>query len=161
VQLKKEILKSIAVSSIILSGAFGAQAADTGELKQHVVGVFGGFTSVSGHTDATFGLEYEYRFTKQIGAGFVYEHTPGAHDSDGASVYMGQLHLHPWKELRLTAGYGKEKVHYEGSKSKDIWRVGVAYDFHVGQIGIAPVFNLDRVDGHTAKVFGLTLVKAF
>lgn len=159
--VKKSIFKTLSVVTTLLAGTQGVQAAGSGELKRHVVGVFGGFTSVSGHTDATIGLEYEYRFNKQFGAGVVYEHIPDAHDGDGASIYMGQLHLHPWKELRLSAGYGWEKVHYEGSKSKDIWRVGVAYDFHVGEIGIAPMFNLDRVDGHTAKVYGLAIVKAF
>ena len=153
--------------TLSISAAFGlsniATAADDEhhEVKKNIVGVFGGFTSVSGHTDGTFGLEYERKLTDTIGVGVIYEHTPNAHGGDGTSIYMGQVHLHPWKELRLSAGYGKEVIHYDGAHSEDVWRVGVAYDFHVGKIGIAPAFNLDRVNGHTAKVFGVALTKAF
>ncbi len=131
------------------------------EMKKNIVGVFGGFTSVSGHTNGTIGLEYEHRFNGLFGAGVVFETTPNAHGGDGTSLYMGQLHLHPWQELRLSVGYGKEDIHHEGAPSEDVWRVGAAYDFHVGGFGIAPAFNLDRVGGHTAKVFGISLTKGF
>ena len=123
--------------------------------------MFAGFTSVNHNTEATFGVEYEYRFNELIGVGAAYEHTSKAHHGDGTSIYMALVHVHPWKELRLSAGYGIEDIHHEGAHSEDVLRVGISYDFHVGEFGIAPAFNLDRVAGHTAKVFGVALTKAF
>ena len=160
--MHKILMKSVFLAGLVMAAISGVQAADKdGELKHHAVGVFFGGTNVSSTTEATLGLEYEYKFTKKIGAGVLYEYTPGAHDGDGASIYMGLLHVHPWKELRLSVGYGREKIHYPGSESEDIWRLGVAYDFHLGDLGLAPTLAFDRVDGKTAKVFGVALVKAF
>ena len=159
----KKIIMSLSVAAMLALSTAPATASDDGhsEIKENNIGVFGGFTSIDGNTDATFGIEYERRLTNLIGVGVIYEHSPNAHGGDGVSIYMGELHLHPWKELRISVGYGKEKVHYQGSKTKDIWRLGAAYDFHVGGVGLAPTLNLDRIDGQTATVFGLTLVKGF
>ncbi len=140
---------------------FSAANAADGELKQHVLGAFGGFTDAEGETNFSFGFEYEYRFNKTFGAGFLIEHTPGAHHDDGATIYMGQVHLHPWQELRLSVGYGKEDIHHEGTHSENVWRFGVAYDFHTKYFGIAPSFSIDRINGHSTKVFGVALTKAF
>jgi len=129
--------------------------------KKHIVGVFLGLTSGNGHSDKTIGLEYEYRFDEMFGVGVVVEHIPDAHGGDGASLYMGQVHLHPYKDLRLSGGYGREKVHHEGTHAEDVLRLGVAYDFHFDGFGIAPTFNLDWIDGHTSKVFGIVVNKGF
>lgn len=154
------LLSAIAMLAALNTNVY---AADDGhhEFKQHIVGVFAGFTSVDHNTEATFGLEYEYRITELVGVGAIYEHTSNAHHGDGTSIYMGLVHVHPWQELRLSVGYGTEKIHHEGAHSEDVLRFGVAYDFHVGEFGISPAFNLDRVGGHTAKVFGVAITKAF
>lgn len=159
----KKIIMSLSVVSMIALTTAPAIASGDGhsEIKKNVIGVFGGFTNMDGNTDATFGIEYERRLTDLIGVGVIYEHTPNAHNGDGVSIYMAELHLHPWQELRISVGYGKEKAHYEGSQSKDAWRLGVAYDFHIGAFGLAPTINFDRIDGQTATVFGLTLIKGF
>lgn len=149
------------VAVLIFSGDLQAAEDSRAGYKKNAVGVFGGFTSVTGHTDYTVGLEYERRLVKEFGVGVLWEHTPDGHGGDGVSLYMALAHLHPWKELRLSLGFGSEDVHSPGASSHDVWRAGVAYDFHIGKFGIAPTFNLDRVNGHTAKIVGLVLVKAF
>ncbi len=151
------ILTTLTLSSMTTSASEDGDH----EMKKNIVGVFGGFTSVSGETKSTYGIEYERRINEFVGLGLVFEKTPNAHHGDGTNIYMGQLHLHPWKELRLSIGYGKEDILQEGAHSENVWRLGAAYDFHVGKLGIAPSFNLDRVGGHTAKVFGAALTKAF
>jgi len=160
----KKIIASLSITSMLVLSTAPAIASDDSshhEIKKNIIGVFGGFTNVDGHTNGTFGIEYERRFTRQLGVGFIYEHTPNAHHGDGTSIYMGELHLHPWKELRLSVGFGIEDVHHEGAHNEDVWRVGAVYDFHIGEIGLAPTINFDRIDGHTATVFGLTLIKGF
>lgn len=165
---KKFILSLSMATALALSPAIASASDDDAHgpsehhgFSKNVVGVFGGFTSVSGNTDGTFGFEYERRFTQYLGAGVVWEKTPNAHHGDGTSIFMGQVHLHPWQELRLSVGYGREKLHGDHPHSTDVWRAGAAYDFHVGGFGVAPTFNLDRIDGHTAKVFGIVLNKGF
>lgn len=151
------------IAATLIASPISATASDDEhhEMKKNIVGVFGGFTSVSGETNGTFGIEYERRINENFGVGIIFEKTPNAHHGDGVNLYMGQLHLHPWQELRLSIGYGKEDILHDGVHSEDVWRFGAAYDFHVGGLGLAPAFNLDRVNGHTAKVFGIALTKAF
>jgi len=159
---RKFIISLSTVFTLAFSGMPAIASDDSHhEFKKNVVGVFGGFTNVDGDTHGTFGLEYERRISQEFGVGVIFETTPGAHHGDGTSIYMGLLHFHPWQELRVSVGYGKEDIHHEGAHSVDVWRAGIAYDFHVGGLGIAPSINFDRIDGHTAKVFGVALTKGF
>lgn len=147
--------------------AFGlvsqASAADDGDhsYNQHTIGIFGGATSGNGHTDFTFGGEYEFRFDEMWGVGGIFEHSPNAHGGDGVSVYMGQVHLHPYKGWRFSGGIGQEKIHGTTPHKDTIYRLGAAYDFHVENFGIAPTVNLDFVGGHQVVVFGIAISKGF
>ena len=168
-------IKSVIYSTILCLGIFPAALASASETEgghdldlggghsysKHTFGLFGGGTSVSGETNFTFGAEYEFRFSQYIGVGAIYEHTPKAHHGDGTSIYMGLVHLHPWKMLRLSAGIGTESVHAFGAHSETVYRLGAAYDFHVGGFGIAPTINIDFIGGHEAIVFGVALTKGF
>lgn len=159
-----------AIAVLALSGKT-ASAEDQGhEFKRHVPGVFVGATSGSGETDVSVGVEYEFRATKLIGFGAVAEFAPGAHHGDGTALYLGAIHLHPYGGLRLTAGYGVEDIHDEKrkraagkapSKNEDVFRIGAAYDFHVGDFGIAPTVNLDFIDNKRIVVFGISLTRPF
>ena len=62
---------------------------------------------------------------------------------------------------RLGLGIGEEKLHGDHGHKQSLYRASVAYDFHVGGFGIAPTFNLDRVDGESIEVYGVTFSKAF
>jgi hypothetical protein len=157
-------------TSIAVGSTSPASAADDGELKRHVPGVFLGVTSGDGETDYTVGLEYEYRMTPLFGLGAVVETTPERHGGDGVNVALGAIHVHPMGGLRLTAGYGWEDIldatekRAKGkapSKNEDLFRIGAAYDFHVGNFGIAPSVNLDFVGGHEVAVFGIAIVRPF
>lgn len=128
---------------------------------QHFAGVFVGGTSIDDETDFSYGLEYEYKFSKLWGAGVVFEKTDNAHHGDGIEVMLASAYIHPWKELRVGAGFGQEKVGGSHSHREDLVRISVSYDFHVASIGIAPTIAADFVDGETATVFGVAFIKSF
>ena len=115
----------------------------------------------------------DFKFSKQWGAGVVYEKTDDAHHGAGVDVALAALYLHPWKELRLGVGFGQEKVgsyaeddghghlHHHASHKEDVIRTSVSYDFHVGDFGIAPTLAFDFVGSQTATIFGVAIVRAF
>jgi hypothetical protein len=146
------------ISSANAAGDYPAHAA--GDYPAHIAGVFIGATDTS-TTDFTIGLEYEYKFTKLYGFGGVVEHIPDGHGGDGVTIAMGTLHLHPIGALRLTAGIGREYIHGANSVSHGIYRLGIAYDFIVQGIGIAPTYNLDFVNNKEVSVYGVAFTKHF
>ena len=166
----KTLLAASIVATLATSSAF---ASSTGEMPKHIPGVFVGFTNVNSETDFSYGVEYEYKFSKLWGAGLVYEKTDDAHHGAGIDVALAALYLHPWKALRLGVGFGQEKVgsytdnsdphhpHYHSSHKEDLVRTSVSYDFHVGDFGIAPTLAFDFVNGNTATIFGVAIVRAF
>ena len=149
-------------SSLALASDDDHVADNHGVDRKHIVGVFSGVTNDAHNvTDGTLGIEYEYKFTRQFGIGAIYEKTPNAHHDDGVSVYLASAYLHPYAGFRLGLGVGKEKVHGSHGYTESLVRASVAYDFHVGGFGIAPTFNLDRVNGENIEVFGVTFSKTF
>lgn len=162
--MKKVLLVANLVTLLFSSSILAAGAGH--EFNQHVIGVFAGMTVGTTATEATFGVEYEFRLTKEIGFGAVWEKTPEGHDDhhghfDDVSVYLVSAYWH-LNALRLGLGVGEEKVHSAHSHKEDLIRLSVAYDFHLtDNIGVAPTFNLDRVNGHNISVYGVVLNYAF
>lgn len=152
-------MKLIAVSMISLALASGAVHASSED--HHFPAVFIGATTFDSETDFTYGIEYEYKFSKMWGAGAVFEKTNDAHHGDGTEVSLVSAYLHPWKELRIGAGFGKEEVGGDHPHKENLTRLSVSYDFHVANIGVAPTFAVDFIDGETATVFGVAFVKSF
>lgn len=130
-------------------------------VHQNFAGVFIGGTSIDSETYFSYGLEYEYKFTKLWGAGITYEKTNDAHHGDGVDIFLALAYLHPWKDLRIGAGYGKGQVGGKHSYNENIARVSISYDFHIAGIGIAPTIAADFVDGEKATVFGISFIKSF
>ncbi|MGH0030463.1 MAG: hypothetical protein ACQGVC_11780 [Myxococcota bacterium] len=135
----------------------GAQAKDA---PKHTVGVFGGGSHVDSETEFHVGLLYEYRPIPLVGLGPMIDYTPSAFD-DGMNAFVGALHLHPWRGLRLTAGAGAAVVYDHHVETDFLARVGAAYEFEVGPIGLMPTLNFDFFDSEQAVIFGLTVVKGF
>jgi hypothetical protein len=165
----KMLIAASVITALTTSSAF----ASTDETPKHIPGVFVGYTNFDGETEFSYGIEYEYKFSKLWGAGIVYEKTDDAHHGAGVDVALAAVYLHPWKELRVGLGYGKETVgsytdnsdvdhpHYHSSHKEDLVRTSISYDFHVGDFGIAPTLAVDFIDGETATIFGVAIVRAF
>jgi len=155
----KTLLTLVVAASATLI-AMPVMASST-EQQHHFPGVFVGFTKAGGETEFSYGFEYEYKFSKQWGAGLVYEKTDEAHHGDGVDVKLAAIYVHPWRDLRIGAGFGKEKVGGHHSHTEDLQRLSLSYDFHVGGFGIAPTLAVDFVGSETATVFGVAFIKAF
>lgn len=153
-------IKSLIMASVISAVASTNAIASSAEY-QHFPGIFLGATTIDSETDFSYGFEYEYKATQLWGAGIVYEKTDDAHHGDGVDVKLAALYLHPWKELRVGVGFGKEKVGGHHSHEENLKRLSVNYDFHVGGFGIAPTIAVDFVDGERATVLGLSFIKPF
>lgn len=155
--------KNILMATFIFMGlgiSGMVNAAEAGGYSPHAVGLFLGRTQSPYETENTYGLEYEYRFSGNLGAGLVMEETGDAHHGDGVSMWAASVYYHQG-DFRLGLGMGKEKVNSSPSHSESLTRLSASYDFHVGGIGLAPTIAFDRVDGHTIKVWGLTIMKTF
>ena len=135
--------------------------ASSDESPKHIPGVFLGFTNFESETDFTYGIEYEYKFSKQWGAGFVYERTDNGHDGDGTDLALAALYVHPWKYLRVGVGFGQDRIDYDNDRKEGLVRASFSYDFHVGDFGVAPTLAFDFIDGETATVFGIAIVRPF
>ena len=148
---------------VLVSSTSLASDSEGHEFKHHAPGIFLGSSDKRGGGDElSIGFEYEYRFNPTWGAGVVYEHTPDAHDSDGVSVFIANAYVHPYAGWRFGLGAGREKVHGGSSHYDWVYRVGAAYDFHVGQFAIVPSLSLDMADGgDNVLVYGVGLLWPF
>ena len=161
------VLKRKIFAACLLYSSFhlpSAQAADAAHvpLKHHVVGIFFGISDErSGSDDFTLGFEYEYKFNRKFGAGVVYENIGNAHEGDGIEIVLGSLFYHPYAGWRLGLGVGREKIHGPHGGYETLYRVGAAYDFHFGRYGVAPVLELDRVNGNNVLVYGVAITTSF
>lgn len=151
----KKITPTIAVLAMLCAPAMAA-----GD-KNHIVGVFVGGSNIQDEFDASYGLEYEYKFNQTWGVGPVIEKTSDAHHGDGVTVKLVSLYGHINNTWRFGLGFGEEKVGGAHPHSEDLIRVSGAYDFHVGGFGIAPTVAIDFVDGERAEVIGLAFTKSF
>jgi len=149
-------------SSLVMASEDDHGSGDHSAQSKHIAGLFAGATKAAGNeVDGTIGIEYEYKFSNHYGLGVVYEKSSDAHHGDGVSVYAASVYWHPHTNWRLGLGAGEEKVHGSHGYIQSLVRASISYDFHVGGFGIAPTFNLDRVDGNNIEVYGITFIKTF
>lgn len=159
----KKLAYSILASLVV---TMSSHAADNDKLNQHVIGAFAGITDSDYSNEASYGLEYEYRFNSAWGIGGVWEKTPDGHNDghghkEDISVKVISAYWHK-DYFRLGLGIGQEKVHGDHSHTEDLIRASAAYDFHLTpNLGIAPSVAIDRVDGQNVYVYGAAITYAF
>ena len=128
----------------------------------HAVGVFIGDARLDHANELAVGLEYEARLANWVGVGVVAERMPGAHHSDGVTLALAGVHLHPYKGLRISTVAGAEFVGGDHPQRKFLFRLGGAYDIPIGHWGaVAPTFNLDFVNNERVPVFGTAFLVHF
>jgi len=155
-KIRRVLISSLVLLPMLLATGNLHAAGD----KHHFIGAFVGILD-NDETENVFGLEYEYKFNSQWGVGAVYEKANDAHHGDGITSKIVSIYYHPVGDWRIGAGFGDEKVGGAHPHSENLTRLGVSYDFHIGDMGIAPSLNFDRVNGHTAKVYGVAFIWSF
>lgn len=154
-------MKSIStVVTVILLSLCSAEVTAASD-KHHFPGIFLGYTHVESETEFTYGIEYEYKFHKNWGAGLVYEKTDDAHHGDGVTVKVASLFYHPYGNLRLGIGAGEEKIGGDHPHTEDLIRLSASYEYHIGDFGLAPTLAVDFIDGEEAYVFGVAIIRPF
>lgn len=159
--MEKIVIKKALIVLSIFAGAILSSIVFAESGAKHIPGVFFGVLDADGETDSSLGVEYEYKFTHSWGAGIVYEKSNDAHHGDGVTSSIAALYFHPNAGWRLGIGAGREKVGGHHSHTESLKRLGIAYDFHVGHFGIAPTFNIDRVNGENNEVYGIAVTYPF
>ena len=129
-----------------------------GEDKAHHsrshLALFAGNTQLEGHSAFTFGADFEYRLpflNDRIGVGALAEAVMGDHT---ATIVGGVFYVHPVGNFKVLFAPSAEFT--EGHK-EFLFRSGVGYDWHVGQVSVTPSASLDFVGGHVAQVYGVAL----
>ncbi len=125
--------------------------------RHHVSVVLAG-TSVSDADETAFtaGLDYEYRLSKLLGAGFVVERAFGEIDS---TTILAVADIHLWRGLAIQVGPGVEILEDE---EYAVGRIGALYEFELDEgFTISPQFHYDASSGEDAIVFGVALGRGF
>lgn len=76
-------------------------------------------------------------------------------------VKVAEVFYHPFKNFRVGAGLGEEKIGGAHPHTEDLYRLTASYDYHIGDFGLAPTIAVDFIDGHQAYVFGVALIRPF
>ena len=95
-----------------------------------------------GQTGSFTGLEYEYRFSRLVGVGAFVDTTFGGFD---LAAYGAVANFHPVGHWKVISGLGIERK-IGGERDKALFRVGLAYEFEVGQGVIAPMIAYDFLE---------------
>ena len=104
-------------------------------------------------TAATLGVDYEYRFSRLFGAGFVAEH---ALEDLSETTILAVADLHVWRAFVIQVGPGVAIVseHDEPTRTEFAFRAGVIYEIEVGRLSITPQVHYDYTTGKDGIVFG-------
>jgi hypothetical protein len=121
---------------------------------KHHLALFNGATTNLDHEPTAYalGVDYEYRFSKLVGATLLGEYV--AADSEEILAGAGLL-FHPYKGLKLITApmllFAEE--HPEGGhethevktdkEAEFAFRFSAAYDFYIGNLSLGPVINYD------------------
>ncbi len=138
------------------------QAGDHGEEHhdgihhRHHLGAFVGGSHSKGKDGFTVGAEYEFRFHRYVGAGFVGELVGGGF-REGIAAFP--VFFHPTDRIILAAGIGWERpAEIDDEHGRRIlYRLSFLYKFPVKPVAIYPNVSVDFVGGTAVFVYGVTV----
>ncbi len=141
-------LGAVAVLASLLLLPTPAAAADD---HHHHVSVVGGgaFKAEKPKSSFFLGAEYEYKFNSKVGLAAYYEETLGDFDLQAFGV---MFLIHPTDSLKLGAGAAVERKFGE-RKNKALIRLQAAYDFHIGNTTLGPMFAWDLIEDQSNVVY--------
>lgn len=134
--------------------------------KNHVAAFIGGMAPVnnSNETSLALGLSYERRLNETFGLEVLMDFTIGSHER--TALFATGLTYRPFSGygLKLMTGPGFEIEQHDGHASKVnfIYGVGAAWEFHLGQVSIAPTVYADFLgESKTNITFGIGIGTGF
>ncbi len=106
--------------------------------------------------ETSFGIDYEYRFTKHFGVGGLVDYAGGDID---ATVIAVVFFIHPFASANILIAPGLE-IH--DGHEEEMLRAGVGWDFHLGdKLTLTPTFAIDFVNSEEIKVYGINIGMGF
>lgn len=141
-------------------GGDTASSAHYGPAPWHLA-VFGGGTSLAGHTYWTVGAEAEYRLPvwhRRVGIGLLADRTLSDHSHTIVGAMTVVRPVPRWSNLKLMV---VPSIEFTDGHRTLLLRSGIGWDLHVEAFSLSPLYSLDFVDGEVAQVFGLTLGLGF
>jgi hypothetical protein len=145
---------------------------EVGHARDHKneVALFLGLTDEEGHdSELTWAFDYKRRVAEKWAVGGAVDYAGGELRNTVLLALaffwpgLGNLQFLGGPGVEFHSGRGLVRDDHDGVKlDKDatyfVFRVGVAYDFHLGnRFGLVPNVNLDLVDGEKVWVYGLAL----
>ena len=127
-----------------------------GEVEREIHTEEGILRFVEDDEEGTIGLDYEYRLSKRWGVGALVDYAGG----DFRTWVWGVAGVwHATRGLKLFVAPG---VEHRGGEGEDfLTRLGIMYDFEVGNFTIAPAFNVDIVGREETLVYGVNIGHGF
>jgi len=119
-----------------------APAQDGHAHSRHHIEATLGIAFNDGETAKFSGLEYEYRFNRKLGAGAFVDSTFSGFE---LSAFGAVVNYHPSGPWKVIAGLGVESK-IGDDKNKALYRVGAAYEFHIGNGTISPLIVYDFLE---------------
>jgi hypothetical protein len=113
----------------------------------HIEATFGAAYN-DGKTGTFTGFEYEYRFSDLFGLGAFLDGTFDGFDLAAVGVVAN---FHPAGGWKVLTGLGVERK--IGGQSKALFRVGGAYEFHVGNGTVSPIVVYDFLEDSKDVVY--------
>ena len=137
------------------------------EIKHNHVAVFVGGMSPVGESNETFfalGLSYERRLNESFGIEVLTDFTIGS--GGRAALFLAGVTYRPFKEygLKLMTGPGFEIEDHNGHaiEVNFVYGVGVAWEFHLGKVSVAPTVRADFLGESNANItFGISIGAGF
>jgi hypothetical protein len=136
----------------------GAHADRHGAHANHLSAFLGG-TDHDGHTEFTFGLDYERRIDQRLGVGFVAEHAGGEID---ATTLLGVVDIHFGRGWAVQTGPGIEFIEAHGETEREfVCRLGLLYELQVDGFTVAPQAHYDWTPAENSVVFGIAIGRGY
>lgn len=146
------LLLAVLVGFAALPALGEEESGEEGVHKKNHFSVIIGGTSVprDDETVFTLGVDFERELTRRIGVGFVVEHAFGELD---ATSLFAVTDIHLGRGFVLQAGPG---VEFLDDEAFAVGRLGLFYEFEVGEILLAPSLSYDISEIEDSIVFGLS-----
>ena len=143
----------IAAAAMLAPPTAALAAGDEWSDHPHHLALILGTTNKSGKWAETYGLEYTYRLSELWALGGWYEESTGDFELESWGV-IGNLFVGP--SLPILIGVGAEQELF--GETKYLGRLGVQYQFHPGNISVAPTGWVDFVEnGNELYFIGVTV----